>query len=121
MTISTPPPIDAVKVHLIDSLGCALAAFDEKPVRICRDVVLASGGGGATVIGTKHRVAPDLAAFANCAAFRYLDLNDAYVGPHHRPPERRYRGLSCRRGNREGERRPNSSPRSRLPMRSIAG
>ena len=80
MTISTPPPIDAVKVHLIDSPSRALAAFDEKPVRICRDVVLASGGGGATVIGTKHRVAPDLAAFANCAAFRYLDLNDAYVG-----------------------------------------
>ena len=73
--------IERVKIHLIDSLGCGLAAFDEKPVRICRDVVLAnSGGGGATVIGTKRRVAPDLATFANCAAFRYLDLNDAYVG-----------------------------------------
>ncbi len=72
--------IERVKVHLIDSLGCGLAAFDEKPVRICRDVVLASGGGGATVIGTKRRVAPDLATFANGAAFRYLDLNDAYVG-----------------------------------------
>src|SRR5208282_4005573 len=72
--------IEQVKVHLIDSLGCGLAAFDEKPVRICRNVVLASGDGGATVIGTKRRVAPDLATFANCAAFRYLDLNDAYVG-----------------------------------------
>jgi 2-methylcitrate dehydratase len=72
--------VERVKVHLIDTLGCGLAAFDEKPVRICRDVVLASGGGGATVIGTKRRAAPDLAAFANCAAFRYLDLNDAYVG-----------------------------------------
>jgi 2-methylcitrate dehydratase len=72
--------IERVKAHLIDSLGCGLAAFDEKPVRICRDVVLASGGGAATVIGTKRRVAPDLATFANSAAFRYLDLNDAYVG-----------------------------------------
>ena len=72
--------VESVKVHLIDSLGCGLAAFDEKPVRICRDVVLASGGGGATIIGTKRHAAPDLAAFANCAAFRYLDLNDAYVG-----------------------------------------
>jgi 2-methylcitrate dehydratase len=71
--------IERVKMHLIDSLGCGIAAFDEKPVRICREVVLASGG-GATVIGTKRRVAPDLAAFANCAGFRYLDLNDAYVG-----------------------------------------
>jgi MmgE/PrpD N-terminal domain len=72
--------VESVKVHLIDSLGCGLAAFDEKPVRICRDVVLASGGGSATIIGTKRHAAPDLAAFANCAAFRYLDLNDAYVG-----------------------------------------
>jgi 2-methylcitrate dehydratase len=72
--------VERVKAHIIDSIGCGLAAFDEKPVRICRDVVLASGGGGATVIGAKRRVAPDLATFANGAAFRYLDLNDAYVG-----------------------------------------
>jgi 2-methylcitrate dehydratase len=73
--------IERVKVHVIDSLGCGLAAFEEKPVRICRDLALARGGGdGATVIGTRRRAAPDLATFANCAAFRYLDLNDAYVG-----------------------------------------
>ena len=65
--------VERVKMHLIDSLGCGLAAFDEKPVRICRDLVLASGGGGATVIGTNRRAAPDLATFANCAAFRYLE------------------------------------------------
>jgi 2-methylcitrate dehydratase len=72
--------VERVKVHLIDSLGCGLAAFDEKPVRICRDVALAGSGGRATIIGTKRRVAPDLATFANGAALRYLDLNDAYVG-----------------------------------------
>jgi 2-methylcitrate dehydratase len=72
--------VESVKVHIIDALGCGLAAFDEKPVRICRDVALANGGGGATVIGTTRRAAPDLAAFANGAAIRYLDLNDAYVG-----------------------------------------
>jgi len=43
--------IERVKSHVIDSLGCGIAAFDEKPVRICRDVVLANGEGGATVIG----------------------------------------------------------------------
>jgi 2-methylcitrate dehydratase len=72
--------IESVKVHVIDALGCGLAAFDEKPVRICRDVALAHGSGGATIIGTKRRASPDLAAFANGAAIRYLDLNDAYVG-----------------------------------------
>src|SRR5262249_12797138 len=59
--------IERVKSHIIDSLGCGLAAFDEKPVRICREVALAARGGGATVIGTTRRAAPDLAAFANDA------------------------------------------------------
>jgi 2-methylcitrate dehydratase len=72
--------VESVKVHIIDALGCGLAAVDEKPVRICRNVALANGSGGATVIGTTRRAAPDLAAFANGAAIRYLDLNDAYVG-----------------------------------------
>jgi 2-methylcitrate dehydratase len=73
--------IESVKVHLIDSIGCGLAAFNDEPVRICRDVALANGGGSeATVIGTTRQTSPDLAAFANGAAFRYLDLNDAYVG-----------------------------------------
>src|SRR5882724_1814088 len=49
--------IERVKAHVIDSLGCGLAAFDEKPVRICRDVALASRG-SATVIGTRRRAAP---------------------------------------------------------------
>ena len=74
--------IETVKSHLIDTLGCGIAAFDEGPVRICREVALAAVGGtatGATIIGTGRRVSPDLAAFANGGAARYLDLNDVYV------------------------------------------
>jgi 2-methylcitrate dehydratase len=72
--------IEQVKSFVIDTIGCGIAAFDEKAVRICRDVAFAAGAGPSTVIGTDRRVAPDLAAFANGAAFRYYDLNDAYVG-----------------------------------------
>lgn len=72
--------VEAVKTHLIDTLGCGIAAFDEGPVRICRDVALAQAGNGSTVIGTDRRVTPDLATFANGAAFRYYDLNDFYIG-----------------------------------------
>src|ERR1700682_4900721 len=72
--------IERVKAHVIDTLGCGIAAFDERPVRICREIVLATSGGASTVIGTNRRAAPDLAAFANGAAFRYYDMNDAYVG-----------------------------------------
>lgn len=72
--------VERVKSHVIDVLGCGIAAFDEPPVRICRDVALATSGGASLVIGTTRRTTPELAAFANGAAFRYYDLNDAYVG-----------------------------------------
>ena len=69
--------VERVKSHLIDTLGCGIAALDEPPVRICRDVALASTGGPSTVIGTGKRTTPELASFANGAAFRYYDLNDS--------------------------------------------
>lgn len=72
--------LEAVKVLVVDSFGCAVAAFDERPVRICREVAAATGDGPSTIIGAGRRTTPDLAAFANAAAIRYYDLNDVYVG-----------------------------------------
>jgi 2-methylcitrate dehydratase len=72
--------VERVKSHVIDTLGCGIAAFDERPVRVCREIALAPAGGVSSVIGTKRRATPDLASFANGAAFRYYDLNDVYVG-----------------------------------------
>jgi 2-methylcitrate dehydratase len=74
--------IERVKSLVIDTLGCGIATFDEAPVRICRDAALAPGGAGvSSVIGADNRrTTPDLASFANGAAFRYYDLNDVYVG-----------------------------------------
>ena len=71
--------IERVKTHVIDTIGCGIGALDERPVRICREVALAVPG-PATIIGTDRRSTPDLAAFANGAAARYLDFNDTYVG-----------------------------------------
>jgi 2-methylcitrate dehydratase len=71
--------LEAVKVLVVDSFGCAVAAFDERPVRICREIAAATGGGSSTILGTHRRTTPDLAAFANAAAIRYYDLNDVYV------------------------------------------
>src|ERR1017187_1692638 len=56
--------IERVKSHVIDTLGCGIAAFDERTVRVCRDIAQ-SVQGGATIIGTTRRTSPDLAAFAN--------------------------------------------------------
>jgi 2-methylcitrate dehydratase len=73
--------VEAVKVLVVDSFGCAIAALDEKPVRVCRDIAIAAGSGPSTVLGAGRRTTPDLAAFANAAAIRYYDLNDVYVAP----------------------------------------
>ena len=72
--------IERVKSHVIDTIGCGIAAFDERPVRVCREVALANAGGASSVIGTDRRTSPDLAAFANSVASRYYDLNDANIG-----------------------------------------
>lgn len=72
--------IERVKVHLIDTLGCGIAAFDEDSVKICRDIALGASADASTIIGTNRRTTPDLATFANGVAFRYYDLNDVYVG-----------------------------------------
>jgi 2-methylcitrate dehydratase len=71
--------VERVKTHVIDTIGCGIGAFDERPVGICRDAALA-GGGNATIIGTDRRTTAELASFANGAAFRYFDFNDTYTG-----------------------------------------
>jgi 2-methylcitrate dehydratase len=69
------------KRRIIDTIGCAIAAFDEEPVRIARAVALrAEAAHGATVIGTAHRTLPELAAFANAVASRFIEGNDTYPG-----------------------------------------
>src|SRR5262249_50532220 len=50
--------IERVKAHVIDTIGCGIGAFDEKPVRVCRDVALAVPG-HATIIGTNRRTTTD--------------------------------------------------------------
>ena len=72
--------IERAKVHLLDSLGCGLAAFKEGTVSAVRELAFASGGNAATIIGTKRRTSLEWAAFANGAGIRADDINDVYVG-----------------------------------------
>ena len=37
--------VEQVKSLIVDSMACAVAAFDERPVRICRDLALAPADG----------------------------------------------------------------------------
>lgn len=75
-----PATIERAKIHLLDSLGCGLAAFREGPVTAVRELAFASGGNAATVIGTNRRAALEWAVFANGAGVRADDMNDVYVG-----------------------------------------
>lgn len=72
--------IHEVKRRLIDSFGCAMGAWNADPVRIARQLACdRTGRYGASVLGTNHLAPPELAAFANGVAFRYLDYNDTYL------------------------------------------
>src|SRR5215475_9182952 len=72
--------VHEVKRRLIDSIGCALGAWNEEPCRIARQVASEfSAKNGATIIGTHHQAPPDWAAFANGCCIRYFDYNDTYL------------------------------------------
>lgn len=72
--------VHEVKRRIIDSLGCALGAWNAKPYRIAREQAESIRvPGGATVWGTGHKTSPDLATFANGTGVRYLDFNDTYL------------------------------------------
>lgn len=81
----TDLPEDVVheaKRRIIDSIGCAIGAFHSKPAKFARKMaqsISTSGGCNATILGANLKTSPDLAAFANGIAIRYLDYNDTYL------------------------------------------
>jgi 2-methylcitrate dehydratase len=69
------------KRRIIDTLGCAIAAFDAEPSQIARELGMrTSAREGARMLGTDHRTLPELATFANGVMARYLDGNDVFPG-----------------------------------------
>ena len=72
--------VHEVKRRVIDSIGCALGAWNEEPCVIARKVASDfSATNGATIIGTNHKAPPDWAAFATGCCIRYFDYNDTYL------------------------------------------
>jgi 2-methylcitrate dehydratase len=82
----TPKALHAVKRSLIDSIGCALGAFNAEPVKIARRLASrVSSNMPASVLGTSMKTSPEMASFVNGVMVRYLDFNDDYLnkdGPH---------------------------------------
>jgi len=77
----SPEARQALRVRVLDALGCALGALDGAPVaRIRRHVEEFGGRPLCTLIGG-GRTAPDRAALYNSSLVRYLDFNDSYLAP----------------------------------------
>lgn len=71
-----------VKRTLIDTLGCAMGAFQAEPAVIARTLARrVSSRVPSRLLGTREHSAPDMAGFANGVMVRYLDCNDSYFSP----------------------------------------
>ncbi|MFQ5950140.1 MAG: MmgE/PrpD family protein, partial [Nitrospiria bacterium] len=76
----SPDVIHEVKRRLIDTFACALGGWKSTPARIAREAARSVRlRSGATLLGSAWKTTPDLAAFANGTAVRYLDFNDTYL------------------------------------------
>lgn len=72
--------VHEVKRRVLDSLGCALGAWNSRPGVVARRIAQAvRQPQGATLWGTGHKTLPELATFANGGLVRYLDFNDTYL------------------------------------------
>ena len=72
--------IHETKKRIVDSLGCALGAYNSEPVKISRKIgASAKDSKGSTLFGTKTKTTPDLGAFVNGIMVRYFDYNDTYL------------------------------------------
>jgi 2-methylcitrate dehydratase len=68
-------------VHILDCLGCSIAALGAGPVSACRDQVRDFGGGhGVTLIGG-GAANPVYAAFWHTVLVRYVDFMDNFLAP----------------------------------------
>ena len=71
----------ALKVRILDALGCAIGAMAGPPVRAIRRQVEDMGGRPRCTLFGGGATAPDRAALYNGALIRYLDYNDSYLAP----------------------------------------
>jgi len=72
---------EALKIRLLDALGCAIGALDGPPIAILRQDIAEFGGAPLVSLVGGGLAAPRDAALYNGALVRYLDFNDSYIAP----------------------------------------
>jgi 2-methylcitrate dehydratase len=68
-------------VHILDSLGCCIAALGAGPVEACRAQVADFGGDGPCALIGGGKANPIFAAFWHTALVRYVDFMDNFLAP----------------------------------------
>jgi len=77
-----PQAIRAARMCLIDTLGALICGFFGEPCRIARDLAAQMpDDAGVSVIGTRMKCTPDMAAFVNATTARFAELTDIYHWP----------------------------------------
>jgi len=80
----TEDSVHAATQRLVDSLGCALGAYDCEPAQIGRRLAggHVPGKHPGYVLGFGDRLPAEAATFINSAMIRNFDFNDRYPGGH---------------------------------------
>ncbi len=71
--------VDQLKIRLLDSLGCAMAALGRGPTPAIRGYIREFCPRGKCALAGGGKTSPDLAALYNGALVRYLDFNGSYL------------------------------------------
>jgi 2-methylcitrate dehydratase len=68
-------------VHILDSIGCCVAALGAGPIEACRAQVADFGGDGPCALIGGSKANPIYAAFWHTALVRYFDFMDNFLAP----------------------------------------
>jgi 2-methylcitrate dehydratase len=68
-------------IHILDSLGCCIAALGAGPVQACREQVAEFGGTGPCALIDGGQANPIYAAFWHTVLVRYVDFMDNFLAP----------------------------------------
>src|ERR1700760_2739626 len=71
----------ALPVHILDSIGCCIAALGAGPVEACREQIAEFGGIGPSTLIGGGKANPIYAAFWHTALVRYVDFMDNFLAP----------------------------------------
>ena len=66
-------------IHILDSLGCSIAALGAGPIQACRGQVAEFGGTGPCALIGGEQANPIYAAFWHTALVRYVDFMDNFL------------------------------------------